>query len=228
MSTLVEENVKPIGPLVAAEGFDVSLIEDAAPKFLSLAQAILDNAASPRSLHNEIDKAVFDYFPMKLTLVQYLSKSTEPIDPEQFAIELNRGLLDILSKTGQQLSQHDSEILLDVFRMQTRLATLISNVPPNNRRALDSALEECFWELLKVDLAMSIIILTKLSLVDIHSAKKLHWLCLAIAKYQRRIESCFFAYNPVLRERMKTPGKLLTTEEMERLLGSTEQLANMI
>jgi len=215
MNTLVEENTKPLGPLMAAmRRIDGSWIEEVTPKFRSLVQSIWENASSSRSIQKEIDKAIPDYFPMKLALVQYLSQSIEPIDLEKF--EVNADLLDMFSRTGQQLLPRDSEILLNALIMQARLAKLISHVPQDNRHALDSALGECFWDLLKVDLAMNIISLAKLSLVDIPSAEKLHWLCLATARYQRRIESCFFAYNPILRERMKTPGKVLTTEEMEQ------------
>jgi len=186
-------------------------------EFLTLARSVLDNTHDMRSLQREIDRAVAVYVPLKLSIVGEVTHVTGEQDVEKLQQLINQEILNALDSSQQRLSNSDKVLLLDSFRMSIRLSTLANDALIDSS-AFNSALQQCFWELQKLDFTISIVVLAALSELNC-TLEKLHWLCLSVASYQQKVESAFFAHNPILQERIKTTANLLATKEMERRLG---------
>lgn len=219
MVTALRQVTEPVGALQALRHASdtTSFPYGVFSELLALAQSVLDNTHNMRSLQREIDRAVPAYFPLKLSIIEEVTQVTGEKDVENLQQLINQEILNALGSSQQRLSDSDSVLLFDSLRMFIRLTTLASDAQVDSS-ALISALQQCFWELQKLDFTISIIVLAALSELNCTS-EKLHWLCLSVASYQQKIESAFFAHNPVLQERIKTSANLLTTEEMERRLG---------
>jgi len=219
MVTALKKAAEPVGTLqVLRHASDTTSIPSSAfSEFLALAQSVLDNTHNLRSLQREIDSAVTAYMPLKLSIIEEVTQVTGEKDVENLQHLINKEILNALGSSQQRLSDSDKVLLLDSFRMFIRLTTLASNAQIDSS-AFNSALQQCFWELQKLDITISIIVFAALSELNC-TPEKLHWLCSSVASYQQKVGGAFFAHNPVLQERIKTSANLLPTEEMERRLG---------
>jgi len=182
---------------------------------------LLSQADNARELRRYLGEAVPEYMAVNWAMAKHLeeaarerggwSELVHDIHGELFQM-LNTGATDIFLAV-------DRRILLDVLKQNTRLVDLLTKVPAENARALNSALMDGIAALQKLDLIITTIALIASKEVAIENTRVLHWLCLAARWYLREFQSALFANNPVLRNRLSHESRTISNEEMEHRLG---------
>ncbi|MBM3941617.1 MAG: hypothetical protein FJ316_01585 [SAR202 cluster bacterium] len=199
---------------------DSEIQELATQRLLDVLQPLMF-AKNNRQFHSIVEKVVLDYVPvLEIIFRPIASELLREGKFDQARINLVQQVLNASESNAVEFfSSSDRWILLEVFQMQTRLNRVLQQAPVDSRAAVIGSVMDSYWANTKLDLCVLAVRLILSGELVPQNKMIPHWLCLAMKHYLNKCQSAWFANDPVLQARLRSPAKTISHEEMKRRLG---------
>lgn len=183
------------------------------------------SSGSAGELRRHINSALMKFAPISLLINQLIIAEAlkSGASNEKVTRVINTAAMGHFGEEGMEfLTRADRNVFLRALRANTQIGQIADSAAASNPSAWWAVLLDGYESMLKLNICLSIFLVTLEGRLPPPAPRVAHWLALAAQRHLDEWESVLFSHNPMLQERLSKPlpeHTLISSEAARKRLG---------